>query len=386
MLALMLLAIFQFKDGRLRLREELLDNFKNLYQQKVWLAVMIPFLLVIITAPYSNDDTHYLLERLRIKIPFLILPFAFVSIPSFSKKEYHNLLYIFFILITIASIAVFTNYIAHFEEINLNISKGQPIPTPTNHIRFSLMLAYAIIIGFYLYQKEHFIKYQWEKWLLGIGSVFLLFFIHLLSVRSGLLVFYLTCGIILVRYIILSKKYFLGAFMLLAMISLPLVSYYAIPSLKIKIAYMKYDYLQYKKGNGASYSDSERLQSLHMASKIIQENPIIGIGAGDLRYAMNKKYAEFYPSIKDHERKMPHNEYASILAGAGILGFILFMLYCFYPIFYNRNYQEPMFLAFCLIILFSFMVENTIENALGVALSLLFLLLGLNYLKGEASM
>jgi hypothetical protein len=80
---------------------------------------------------------------------------------------------------------------------------------------------------------------------------------------------------------------------------------------------------------------------------------------------------------------MPHNQLVSVWAGTGLFGLFLFVLGGIYPLLSKKRYNEPHFLSICLIILFSFMVENTIENAIGIGFHLLFLLIGMNYLKGK---
>ncbi len=379
MITLLLMAIFEWDGNSFGFRKKLKHNWQQLTKDKTWLIATIPFLLVVFTAPFSNEDLNYLWERIRIKIPFLVLPFAFISIPQFSKKSYYNLLYIFLILTSLCSLGVLFNYLSNFEEINILISQGQAIPTPCNHIRFSLMVAYSIIIGVYLFFKQHHFKFRWEKWCLGGLALFLFIFIHVLAVRSGLAVFYLASSILIFRYIFLSKKYVLGGWLIIGLLSAPFIAYHTIPSIKTKIAYMKYDYFQSRNQDaGRGYSDSERIMSLQMASNIIKEHSFLGVGAGDLKHEMQQQYAQHYPDIPREEQKMPHNEYISILAGTGIIGLFFFLIFCVYPIIHNKNYQEPLFFAFLLILLFSFLVENTIENALGVALCTLFLLLGLN--------
>jgi len=72
---------------------------------------------------------------------------------------------------------------------------------------------------------------------------------------------------------------------------------------------------------------------------------------------------------------MPHNQFLFVLAGVGILGLSLFLLALLIPLFYRSAYRHPFFLGFYLIFLCAFMVEHTIENAVGVGSFLLFLLL-----------
>lgn len=90
MIGLVLLSIFQLKiDGpyvRFTFRDNLKENFRQLWKYKAWIMVSILFLIVLISAVWSSD-LEYTLERLRIKLPFLVLPFAFASMPKLTKKR-----------------------------------------------------------------------------------------------------------------------------------------------------------------------------------------------------------------------------------------------------------------------------------------------------------
>jgi hypothetical protein len=69
-------------------------------------------------------------------------------------------------------------------------------------------------------------------------------------------------------------------------------------------------------------------------------------------------------------------------AGTGIIGVLLFAFAFFFPLLYQKNYRNPLFLALHAIIFMSFMMENTVENNFGISLYLFFLLMGVNYLNG----
>ncbi len=383
MIGLMLLALFELKDGKFGFRRNLGENVKGLWKDKSWIAFTAPFLLVVLSAPYSGDDSAYLLERLRIKLPFLILPFAFVSVPRFTPSQYARLHYGFLILLCLTAIGVLVNYALDFEAINASIRKGQPIPTPTNHIRYSLMVAFGIPVSFFLFKRKTVFTFPWERWLVIAMGVFLLIFIHVLSVRSGLAVFYLTVMCLILRWMIRSKKILLGILLGLGIIAMPLSAYFTVPSFKNKMDYMLWDLKMYAQGTGETYSDSERLNSLLVARDIIKEEPVLGVGAGDLKYQVNKSYVKLFPDLPEESRKMPHNQFISVLAGTGMVGLKIFMFSLFFLFVKFKRFRNVLFLSFFLIMLFSFLVENTIENAIGIGLFSLFILIGMNFINEE---
>lgn len=384
MILLMALAVFQLKiEGqrvRFQFREGLIEHFRQTFSNPVYWAVMIPFFVVLLTAFWSAD-LDYTFERLRIKLPFLLLPFAFVSMPKFREGELFVVLYFLVLVMFVACLYVGWNYLNHFDAVNEMIGKGKPMPTPSNHIRFSLMLGLAILAGATMYYHGFFFRYAWEKTLVAGITIFLFAFLHILSVRSGLLVLYLAILFLAFRYVYLTRRFAVGAMVAFCLFSLPVIAYQMVPSFKTKINYAHWDFMQYLQGKGTHYSDSERLTSVEVGLKIGNEHPLLGVGAGDLKKEVKKVYASEYTGIS--YPKMPHNQFVSLYAGAGLLGLCAFLVGFFFPLFYQKNYLNPIFFAFHIMIFFSFMMENTIENNFGVSLYLLFLLLGIKYLIEE---
>lgn len=382
MIALLVIAIFQLKlEGpyvKVTLRDTLKENFQKFLSYKAWWVAMIPFVLVLVSGLWSSD-MDYLLERLRIKLPFLVLPFAFASLPKLGKKEIYTVFYFLILIMGIACLWCLGQYLGNFEVVNEQIKRGIPFPTPSNHIRFALVLALSIIAGATLfYEKFHF-QSKSERWLIGGITIFLFLFLHVISVRSGLVSFYFALFVLIVFYIIKTKKYLqgLGAIILLACI--PLIAYKTVPSLKNKINYALWDLKQYQKGLGKDYSDSERITSLEIGLKVGNEHPILGVGAGDLKQRMYQIYANEYSG--KFSPRMPHSQFVSLYAGTGIIGLLIFLFAYFFPLFYKKNFKNPLFLALHAIVFVSFFMENTIENNFGISLYLLFLLLGLKYLS-----
>jgi len=379
MIALIVLAVFRWDRTQafpLRFRTTIKAFLEKARQNKVFLVVTLPFLLVLLSSIYSSDF-DYTLERLRIKLPFLLLPFAFLVMPSLSKKTYYSLYYLFLLLMTAACIYTGINYLLHYDQIIEGMRMGQAIPTIGNHIRFSLMLALAILGGALLWHHQYFWKRNGERWLILAMTLFLFAFIHILSVRSGLLVLYLSIAFLAVRYIWLQKQWILGSLVLAGLFLLPWGAYQLIPSFKAKIDYSRHDLSMYLKGEGQMYSDAERLISLQVGWEIAKENLLFGVGAGDLRQEVKDRFSDQHPDFSTY--KMPHNQFMTILAGTGILGLAFFIFAFFYPLFYQKNFRNGLFFTLHIILFFSFLVENTIENAVGIAFYLLFLLMGLKY-------
>jgi len=192
-----------------------------------------------------------------------------------------------------------------------------------------------------------------------------------------------------VLYVWQTGKYWVGIVVGLGLTMLPVAAYYAIPSFQAKVAYVRYEFWIREHNLEGDYSDLWRIISLRMGLEIGNEHPIVGVGAGNLRQVVKARYAEDYPDI-EHVR-MPHNQLISLYAGTGLIGVTLFLFAFFYPLYHawkkplegtggptsEAQVGKSLFIGFHIIILASFMVENTIENSMGVGIYIFYLLLWL---------
>lgn len=381
MILLLVMGIFNINPDEknpIQLRSDIKSNFKKLTSNKAYLAATVFFFIVLISGIYSSD-MNYWLERLRIKLPFLLLPFAFVSMPQLKERDYLTVFYFFLIILFGSAIHVGFDYWTDYEKITDGLGRGRPVPTPVNHIRYSLMMAFAIVGGFVLWYRNFYWKYQWERGLILGMTLFLFFFIHVLSVRSGIIVLYGTLTFLSFRYAFLEKKYLMGGLAAAVLLSFPLIAYQTIEGFKQKVDYTIWDWQQYYYDLPLRSSDASRLISLKVGYEITQKNKWFGVGAGDLRKEVHQIYDEKYPEVTD--KKMPHNQFVSICAGVGMIGLAIFLISFFFPLFYKKIKPDAPFIAIHLIIFASFFTENTIENSVGVAFYIFFLLLGIKYLK-----
>ena len=359
--------------------KEIFTKIKQYNIAAPFLAISLYFFIVLISGWQTDGDWIYWLERMRIKLPFIALPIAFLGLDKFSDRAVKGLLYFLLIFMTVISVGVGINYGLNFDEINSLISRGKPMPVPRNHIRFSILMSVAIIGGIYLIFSKFYFKSQKEKkWIKGI-SAFLFLFIHILSVKTGIVCLYVALGILSLRYIYTSKKYLTGLLGIMGLISIPLIAFFTIPSFQQKITYTHYDLKQHLAGNGGQYADSGRIISLKVGWEIFSESPILGAGVGNLKRKVIQKYKTKYPNYP--ESLLPHNQFIYTLAATGIFGFSLFLVAIFFPLFYKKNYRNPFFLGCYCLFFTAFLLEHTIENAVGVGTFSFFLLLMLNHLQ-----
>jgi len=296
-------------------------------------VIMLVFVATFVTGINSEDLAHWV-RHLRMKLPFVFLPPAFYILRKPVSQQFDKLCMLFFGLALVSTIPILIQF-GDLESMVALIKKGQSLDTPVDHIKYSLYVAFSILIAMIFFIEKRF-TFKYSKQALLFGGIYLFVFLHLLAVRSGLAVFYLTTFILLLRYAVLLKKPILYL-LLLVLIAAPFAAINFVPTLKKKIEYMKYDYAMYLKGEGKNLSDAERLYSYDVGFEIFKESPILGSGFGDLKKLSVEKLKSKYQLDNN---KYPHNQFLFILAGGGIIGFILFLIGMCYPIFYFRKKQD----------------------------------------------
>jgi O-antigen ligase len=340
-----------------------------LSKDKSWIWVATPFFLVLISGFYS-DNTGYWLDRLQVKIPFLVLPLAIMG-QRLNRRIYEGIFYLLALLFSGVAMYVMARYLSDPLYYNTLLNQGGSLPTPSNHIRFSMAGAIAGVSALYLLLNGFFWRWRGERYLLGFMALFIIGFLHFLSVRTGLMLLYTGLGLGIIYWVFKTRRWWLGLGIFLAMMALPVIAFYTIPAFHAKVGYVRWDIQQTMQGDKHLGSDNNRYTSLVYGWDIFRENPLIGIGAGDLKDAMDKRYLADSPHLNP---LLPHNQWLVYLAGTGLLGGLLAFLGFIYPLVVRHRYQNFLFTLVCLSFFLAFLTEPTLENNFGISLYLLLLL------------
>jgi O-antigen ligase len=241
-----------------------------------------------------------------------------------------------------------------------------------------LAVAVSIWVGIYLYREEFFVFKKAEKYFYFFASVAMVIYLHLLSVRSGLLGFYLSAAYFILYFAFIKKKWKHALVALLATVMICSIAFIVSPTIKMKLGYMKFDLKEYMHGNINGRSDAGRLMSQKISWDVVQKNIFIGVGMGDVEDEVKKEYQVQHPEIEQSQRFEPHNEFLFIAVGIGILGLILFFTPIFSLFFVSNNYRKWLLGCGYIILLSSFFTEATLEMQIGVAL-FLFVILMMHY-------
>ncbi|MEL7426632.1 MAG: O-antigen ligase family protein [Bacteroidota bacterium] len=354
------------------------ENVRRLLHSPVFWSLTALFFLWLLSGLWS-ENTEYWAHRMRNRLPFLLMPAGVLALPRFDRGVYYSILYLFFLLLTCICFFLFCWYLSDFEQITLSYRKGHVLPTPVMHIRFSLMVAYAVAIGISFIQERWYTYSAHERTFQYVATGFLVVFLHILAVRSGLVALYGVLGYFLIRDVIVGKKWG-RAILITAFLSAGLWgAYQTIPSLKNKIDYTFYNLYHIRhKNDMADLSDTHRIGTVKAGLDMGKNSPLLGAGIGDLQDETERYLQEYYPGIAG-SGFTPQSQFVWQYAATGLIGLVIFAAVVFLPLFYQGGWKEPLLGSFLAIAIPSFIIEQTLETQLGTAIYLTFLLMAARY-------
>ena len=119
-------------------------------------------------------------------------------------------------------------------------------------------------------------------------------------------------------------------------------------------------------GNPNGHSLLQRIESWKTAGQIINENWIIGVGAGDVADMFEQKYKENKSLLVAENRIRAHNSFLTYWLSFGVFGLILFayIQFSLFQVEWRKvNYLGLLFIGLSLI---SFLLEDALETQTGV--------------------
>lgn len=353
--------------------------FKALFKDWVLIALVTLCLIFALSGLNSSNMGDYVFA-VRTKLPLLLMPVCLLTFRNISTKQFLFILLSFSYITTIVSIIVAFNAFSHFG--SGNIATGGSIETPINHVRYSLIVAFAIMTGAYTLYKDY--KYGWVEMVFRIFSIcFLIIFLHSIAVRSGLVAFYMLFILTACFYLFKKGKGWMTLLVVSSLVAFSILAFKFVPTLQVKKDYMAYEWYMYNHGQAdSSYSnDIGRYRSYMVAVKLLKAHPAFGVGIGDIDDSTIARFKKLYPHAPKEQFFTAHNQYLFVLSAMGWIGGGLFIICLFIPLFLYNNYKSFLFIGFQLIMLMSFIFEAPLQEQTGLTFYWFFTLFIYNYLR-----
>lgn len=144
------------------------------------------------------------------------------------------------------------------------------------------------------------------------------------------------------------------------------VNYQNITNLKARVHQIIWEYEHYRKGeNPSGHSVTQRLEYWKTALAIFQENPVLGVGTGDIKKEFDEHYKNMNSPLDIKWRLRSHNQFFSIAVAFGSIGLLWFLVTLFYPLLKEKRWTDYFYSVFFIIALFSMFNEDTLETQVG---------------------
>jgi hypothetical protein len=128
----------------------------------------------------------------------------------------------------------------------------------------------------------------------------------------------------------------------------------------------------YLNGNVNGNSVIQRWEYLKTGLAIAAQNPVAGVGTGDLQQAFDAEYEKRDSALGDMFRLRAHNQYLTMYIAFGLAGFLVFLTSVFYPPACKNTWRSIFFRGFMTVALISFLSEDTLETQAGVSFFIFF--------------
>jgi O-antigen ligase len=359
-----------------------ISDYKKAFAERKWFILILIFVIPYLLGGLYSENIVLWWKVLVMKAPFIALPIALVvNNERFKLDKNDYFINILLAIFLFTSFPIFFEFINSYDDILMKYSKGKTLSTPINHIRYSLMLGFGVLLA--MDSSLNSIHKGVDVNVVYKFTVCVILFVtvHLLAVRSGLLSLYIGLVVYLAIYIYKKKSFSIGLLVILFFAGFVYLSPKLFPTINKKIGYTLYSLEKLKQNKVENYSDTKRLVSMDIGWKMFSKNYLFGVGPGDLKKEVSLLYDHYYPNIDNEMRLLPHNQFLRIGASVGIIGLCIFLLILIFPLWHISASENSLFFAFMLSSISSFFVEGTIETQRGTAYFLLIMIILYNNTK-----
>ncbi|TAJ57916.1 MAG: hypothetical protein EPO58_06290 [Chitinophagaceae bacterium] len=326
-------------------------------------AVLLMLLPVIVSGLWSENHSLWW-NSVAVKLPLVTMLLGIGSV-YFSAERKTKLVYLYLLLISLGCIWSFSQYLFHPTVIQAAYLQAKTLPTPADndHIRFSWMVVIAVVLGFHSLLTA---QPKTTRYLLAACLVLLVVYLHVLAAKTGLVCLYTGSGIYIMYLIIVQKKRKTGLLLLAVCAVAAFTCYQTMPTLRNRVQYVLYDFSNYSSGRILpGYSDASRWLSMKAGYQLTAQNPIQGVGFGDMLAAVDQWHQLNHPASLAYERFLPANEWLIYGTGSGLPGVLCFTV-GFVLLLYRTTSRNIFSVIVTTISLVPFLFDDTLEGQTGI--------------------
>jgi O-antigen ligase len=327
---------------------------------------------------YTEDLSNGILLIFR-RLSFMIFPFVLITPGELIKGKVKFLLRVFS-LSTLAYI-LFSFGLAIFRSIYLingSISfNPHPLEADYNNYFFgtdfaliqhptylAMYVILSVCISFEAFFDKKLQSFLRIGWLLS-GFV-LLISLYFLSSRTGIISAFIIIPFYLIIHFKRFKKWWISGLIALAAASM------------LVIFFLNNERIKYYFPDNSVSSVMEkfmldnRVPIWKSSINVIKHNLVLGVGAGDASYELQKEYLSAGYSEMYYNNLNAHDQYLEILLGTGLIGLLIFACIISYMVYIAIKRRNLFLGLFLFIVLIFFLFESILNRIAGVTFFALF--------------
>lgn len=335
-------------------------NFFSRFKSSPTYILLVLLYLFYLAGMLWTENVSLGWEDLKVKIPLLLFPFLFLILPV-TKSSYNvirrSLIYGCLTAVFICFIKAMNHFLLNHDLRDFYYTTFSFLLHPTY---FTMFVNLALLLLMQLILEDSVVS-KTQKWL----DVFLLFLfsavVIVLTARLALLATFFTLTAYTVLEIRRRKmvrqflpKIIIGG-MIIGIMFFFLVKVYN-RFTQIANVLEKYEnksVLVDSLNNVGYNSTTIRIGLLKNGFELFKENPIFGVGTGDLIPESVKRLNDEGLHDLAQKSRGPHNQYLQIAVTLGIFGFILLVLCICWPLVQYIRMKEYLFGSFMAIVMFN---------------------------------
>lgn len=365
--AIILLAISVFFSQPLK------GSINNLKSRKGLILLISTYFIYLIGLIYT-ENISFGMREIEYKLSLLIMPIIIGATPSLHKERMNKLLATFVLscflsAITCLAVTLIENnfaYIPTYSELSIFLSPNY----------FVLYIDFCIILLITsINQKLTLTKKTIHLFLL----LFFIAFNILLSSKMGIIIML----VILVYYCFNSLKQY-SPLLPVAVILAGVIGFSILVNtnkgIRTRFTNLQKALSSENIDKNSTESSKVRLLIWEQAVNIIKTEPLLGVGTGDSKDSLLKKYEEAEISHAIEKKYNTHNQYLEWLITLGIAGFLILEGSIIFVLIQAIKKKNSILVWFIIINSLAFLTESTLETQAGlIFFSLFFVLLFFHY-------
>ncbi len=350
----------------------LAKNFSNFiadFKSSPFYILLVSLYLFYLVGMIWTENTALGWEDLKVKIPLFLFPFLFLLIPIIKSFYYvlcRSLIFGCLTAVFFCSVRAFMHYRVNHNLQEFYYTSFSRFLHPT-YFTMYINLAMLFLMQFILDNTVVSKKVKWY-------DVFLLFLFSAVVIVLTARIAMITTLITLSAYTILElrKRKIVSKFLKELLVGAIIIGVMFFYLVKVNNRFTQISEVIEKYENNTELVDTVnntgynsttiRIGLLKNGMELFKENPIFGVGTGDLiPESVNCLNRQGLHMLAQKSRG-PHNQYLQVAVTLGIFGFFLFVLCIGWPFIEYLRAKEYLFAAFMVIVMFN-AVGDTVLRA-----------------------